>query len=68
MFIEIEVKSSIIIHGYDNENKEIEELAKSVSEKGKPIAAICAALCHGHQMPVNQPILEALSPDRFRTT
>jgi glycerol-3-phosphate cytidylyltransferase-like family protein len=26
MFIEIEVKSSIIIHGYDNKNKEIEEV------------------------------------------
>ena len=26
MFIEIEVKLSIIVHGYDNENKEIEEI------------------------------------------
>ena len=25
MFIEVEVKPSIIVHGYDNENKEIEE-------------------------------------------
>jgi len=25
MFIEIEVKTSIMVHGYDNENKEIEE-------------------------------------------
>ncbi len=26
MFIEIEVKLGIIVHGYDNENKEIEEV------------------------------------------
>lgn len=26
MFIEIEVKLSIVVHGYDNENKEIEEI------------------------------------------
>lgn len=26
MFIEIEVKSSIIVHGYDDNNKEIEEV------------------------------------------
>ena len=26
MFIEIEVKASIIVHGYDKENKEIEEV------------------------------------------
>lgn len=26
MFIEIEVKLSIVVHGYDNENKEIEEV------------------------------------------
>lgn len=26
MFIEIEVKLSIIVHGYDNKNKEIEEI------------------------------------------
>ena len=39
MFIEIEVKPSIIVHGYDNENKEIEE---SFEETGfmKKILAI----------------------------
>lgn len=26
MFIEIEVKQSIVVHGYDNNNKEIEEV------------------------------------------
>lgn len=26
MFIELEVKSSITVHGYDNDNKEIEEV------------------------------------------
>ncbi len=32
------------------------------------LAAICAALCLGHKIPVTQPILDALSPDRFRIT
>lgn len=32
------------------------------------LAAICAALCLGHQTPVNQTILNALAPDRFRIT
>jgi D-arginine dehydrogenase len=32
------------------------------------LAAICAALCLGGQLPVAQNILDALSPDRFRTT
>lgn len=32
------------------------------------LAAICAALCLGHQMPVTPSIRDALSPDRFRTT
>lgn len=30
MFIEVEVKPSIIVHGYDNENKEIEESLKKL--------------------------------------
>ncbi len=32
------------------------------------LSAVCAALCLGHQAPVNQTILNALAPDRFRTT
>lgn len=32
------------------------------------LAAICAALCLGHKLPVTPAIIDALAPDRFRTT
>lgn len=32
------------------------------------LAAICAALCVGHQMAAPQDVLDALKPDRFRAT
>ena len=37
MFIEIEVKPSIIMHGFDHENKEIEEYNRQVEEYNKEI-------------------------------
>ena len=38
MFIELEVKSSITVHGYDNENKEIEEVFEQTDFMKKIIA------------------------------
>lgn len=38
MFIELEVKSSITVHGYDNENKEIEEVFEPTGFMKKIIA------------------------------
>lgn len=38
MFIELEVKSSITVHGYDSENKEIEEVFEETDFMKKIIA------------------------------
>ena len=38
MFIELEVKSSITVHGYDNDNKEIEEVFEGTDYMKKIIA------------------------------
>ena len=38
MFIELEVKSSITVHGYDNDNKEIEEIFEGTEYMKKIIA------------------------------